>query len=657
MITVVIPVYNSPKEVRDLLISLVRGTNWDLIDEVIIADDGSDAITKEVISEFATSQQKIRHLSRSSNLGFLSNVNDAFAQAQSRYVVLMNSDTIVPKDWDVRVVDAMESDPAIALACPFTTNATNLVIKPAEGQSWEDVDDILRHRKPVYPPCQPVVGFFLAIRRELFMREPLLDARYGSGYWEDTDLHLRSISRGFRNVVIDNLFVFHSSSSPSFSIGNDLGAINDANRTKFMAQWREEFLAMEKSVERIGLPASPVTVSDGVTSRYTVRRPYDVIFVLPAAVPAIGGISVVLELVDELQSRGLVAAAHIYGQCDMNFVYANYKTTPFSSLASLKDVVESCQHVISTSGDSHDLAADVAKLLNARLGHLAQGPEPAFNAGQYAQQISANYQNVDYILTVSPYMSAFVKSFGASSTDLPIGPSAFKYYPFDIKRTRKSVAVCLRSNPLKGTGMAISNALVALQAGFEVHTFGHEKSDWRLSDEKIFSHGPIHGRKLAALFSSVDYYIDCSYMEGLGLLPLEAAFCGAIPLVRHLNGLSDLLEDGVNCRKLPADLAPPEFFTTLAKTDEAALRTNAIALRNRVSIEAAADKLVNLLQLTARKPHGSLVPAREISVSNEGMLEENQQLRQQIEQIYRSTSWRVTEPLREVGRRLRKRAP
>jgi GT2 family glycosyltransferase len=122
----------------------------------MIGNDASDEVTTKLIDEYCEQDNLFQHIERSCNLGFLRNVNDLFIRADSEIVVLLNSDVIVPAGWAERVAATFDSVTEAALACPLTTNATNLVVKPAPGQSWLDIDRTIAQLHPQYPPCRPV---------------------------------------------------------------------------------------------------------------------------------------------------------------------------------------------------------------------------------------------------------------------------------------------------------------------------------------------------------------------------------------------------------------------------------------------------------------------------------------------------------------------
>src|SRR5262249_49230738 len=156
----------------------------------------------------------------------------------------------------------------------------------------------------------------------------------------------------------------------------------------------------------------------------------------------------------------------------------------------------------------------------------------------------------DDILVVSKSLADYVKSVTyRKASQLHLGPSPLLFYPrANVSRDPLALAVCLRREPLKGTGVALLNALIAQRAGFSIHLFGAKLNCDAL--DKAQYYGDLNQRDLAKLLSRVGFYLDCSYMEGLGLLPLEAAFCGAIPIVCELQGLTGILVPDKNCLKL-----------------------------------------------------------------------------------------------------------
>src|SRR5690606_12513361 len=136
------------------------------------------------------------------------------------------------------------------------------------------------------------------------------------------------------------------------------------------------------------------------------------------------------------------------------------------------------------------------------------------------------------------------------------------------------------------------------RAGFEIHLFG-ESEGWDIF-KKAKSHGNLTSAQLSKLFSQVGYYLDCSHMEGLGLLPLEAAFSGCVPIIAEELGLEGIVTNGENVIVLPSEYPGIEFYRKLLSDDNSTLRENGPKIREKISLESAVSSFIQQLSLVKR---------------------------------------------------------
>lgn len=659
--SIIVPVYNAPAVVDTLLGSLLKHSTDAMVAEILVGDDASDTATAALLDEHAARNPKLTVIHRSENIGFLSNVNDLFGRAKSGRVILLNSDTIVPPHWVERFAACLDNDPAIALAMPLSTNASHVTVRPARGQSWRDVDAVLSQIAPTYPDAPSAVGCALAIRKALIERGLLFDPCYGNGYWEDADLHFHVNSSGRRSVIVDNLLIHHENGSPSFSQESDPHAISRTNEITFRQKWWPQYTAGLRSFEARG-PLGHLRHEDSHHScRFELISDLDVLFVLPAFIPRIGGIHVVVRMVEQLIKQDIRAAVCVYGEVDWRHVRFRGVASPF---VDPDDVAKSCasvRTVIATHFDSFDTARRLAQRLGSRLAYFVQGPEAAFGNGRSALQVASDYREADEVIVVSAALGRYVESISnVTPRRIRLGPSRHVFRPLDrIGRDPASIAVCLRPNSLKGTGKALTNACIAEQAGFRIHVFGAEIECDML--ERAEYHGNLNHHDIAELMNRVGFYLDCSYIEGLGLLPLEAAFCGAVPIVGAPHGLQGLLADRENNFVLPTEHENAAFFEGLHRKaiggEIEPMRDNARALSDKVSEELAVSDFMQALNL---QPSNAFNPARcHVALAAAPVLStDDPWARQTIAHataLLDSTSWRVTEPLRVAAAALRGR--
>lgn len=220
-VSVIVPIYNGRAHLERLLPSLVRTTSRDV--EFIFFDDASpDQGVAEVLQPALRALPRARFIRSAENRGFVGTVNAA-AELARRHFVLLNTDTDVPPGWLERLMAPIFADPGIASATPFSNAATIFSFpRPNEdnrlpgGLSVDRVDAAFRglpreHWPPVAQLEVPTgVGFCMAINGDVWRGLGGFDvAAFGRGYGEENDWCQRSAARGYRHVLVPNLFVHH----------------------------------------------------------------------------------------------------------------------------------------------------------------------------------------------------------------------------------------------------------------------------------------------------------------------------------------------------------------------------------------------------------------------------------------------------------------
>ena len=203
----IVPVFNRPDELRDLLESFLHLNNPDDVAyEIIIADDGSEPPLKEV-AEAYSGTLPVRYFYKK-NSGPGDTRNRAMQQAEGEYFIILDSDILLPEDYLTNLVAALKKHPEADLAggpddaaasfSPFQ-KAVNLVMT-----SFLTTGGIRGHKKNVqkYVPR----SFNMIVRREVFERT----GGFGNIHpGEDPEWVYKSLGAGFRTVFFPDVKVFH----------------------------------------------------------------------------------------------------------------------------------------------------------------------------------------------------------------------------------------------------------------------------------------------------------------------------------------------------------------------------------------------------------------------------------------------------------------
>lgn len=235
-VSVIVPLFKSSKVIPSLI------TSWDLEEklnvEIIFVDDCCPDNSKDAVI-YAWNLRK-KQLSKPigkiiynvENSGFGRTCNVGAQVATGEYLVFLNADTLVTKNWLTPIIDLLK-DETVGIVGNLQLKkggAWNNSIDSAGSEwSWghEQFLHIGRHihngkelAQPFYPHNAPsdlfvvqeremVTGCCLGIRKELFLEIGGFNPNYKVGYWEDSDLCLTVREKGYKVLFQPKSKIFH----------------------------------------------------------------------------------------------------------------------------------------------------------------------------------------------------------------------------------------------------------------------------------------------------------------------------------------------------------------------------------------------------------------------------------------------------------------
>ena len=130
-VAVVVCVHNALADVTRCLESVRQHTGQPY--SLILVDDGSDAETRDLLAAFSEANGATL-LRNEVAAGYTRAANQGLRRADTEYVVLLNSDTVVTPGWLDRLVACAESDPSLAAVGPLSNTASWQSIPEIESQ-------------------------------------------------------------------------------------------------------------------------------------------------------------------------------------------------------------------------------------------------------------------------------------------------------------------------------------------------------------------------------------------------------------------------------------------------------------------------------------------------------------------------------------------
>ena len=202
--SIIIPVYNRPQEIDELLASLTK-QDFSTHFEVLIIEDGSTDSSEEIVSKYE-SQLDLKYFFKE-NSGAGASRNFGMQNASGNYFIILDSDVIVPEQYLLEVQNALENNFTDAFGGPDAAHKSFTSLQKAINYSMTSVLTTggIRGKKQAVGKFQPR-SFNLGLSKKAFEKtEGFSKMKNG----EDIDLTFRLWENGFETQLIEKAFVYH----------------------------------------------------------------------------------------------------------------------------------------------------------------------------------------------------------------------------------------------------------------------------------------------------------------------------------------------------------------------------------------------------------------------------------------------------------------
>ncbi len=203
-LSLIIPVYNRPEEIRELFKSLTEQT-FEGFYEIVLVEDGSVETSEAVVRDFKD-QLSISYFSKT-NSGPGDSRNYGMRKAAGNYFIILDSDCILPPDYLQNVQDALEKEYIDCFGGPDSAHVSFSNLQHAINYSMTSfwTTGGIRGHKRAADKFQPR-SFNMGLSREAFEKT----GGFGNIHpGEDPDLSLRLKALGFKTRLIPEALVYH----------------------------------------------------------------------------------------------------------------------------------------------------------------------------------------------------------------------------------------------------------------------------------------------------------------------------------------------------------------------------------------------------------------------------------------------------------------
>ena len=224
--SIIVPVFNRPNEVEELLESLTHQTIQNF--EVIIVEDGSQIPCHDICNQYKT--QLDIHYFMKENSGPGQSRNFGAARAQGEYLLILDSDVVLPDNYLKSVDNELQREPADGFGGPDCAHPSFTDTQKAISYSMTSFFTTggIRGGKKKLDKFYPR-SFNMGIRKEVYQA---LGGFSKMRFGEDIDFSIRIYKAGYQCRLFPEAWVWHK------------------RRTDFKKFWRQVF---NSGIARINL--------------------------------------------------------------------------------------------------------------------------------------------------------------------------------------------------------------------------------------------------------------------------------------------------------------------------------------------------------------------------------------------------------------------
>ena len=201
--SIIVPVFNRPDEVDELLQSLVGQTLKDF--EVVIVEDGSEKPCKDVCDKYAGKIDLKYFMKKNSGPG--QSRNYGAERANGEYLIVLDSDVVLPEGYLQAVDDELNREPSDAFGGPDCAHDSITETQKAISYSMTSffTPGGIRGGKKKLDKFYPR-SFNMGIRRDVYMR---LGGFSKMRFGEDIDFSIRIFKAGCKCRLFPEAWVWH----------------------------------------------------------------------------------------------------------------------------------------------------------------------------------------------------------------------------------------------------------------------------------------------------------------------------------------------------------------------------------------------------------------------------------------------------------------
>lgn len=149
LVSIIVPAYNAGRYISQTIDSVLSQNFKDF--ELIIVDDGSKDITKDIIFDYVKNDSRIKYIYQENSGSCSAPRNSGFASATGKYVSFFDADDVMSSDKIARQVAILEAHPELAAVfCDYQNFTSTGVSSQSHFVTCAKLQAYFKSRRPCH---------------------------------------------------------------------------------------------------------------------------------------------------------------------------------------------------------------------------------------------------------------------------------------------------------------------------------------------------------------------------------------------------------------------------------------------------------------------------------------------------------------------------
>jgi len=243
--SIIVVVHNVLEMTKQCIESVLQHTSG-IPFELIFVNNGSTDGTLEWLESLVQLHNdiNIKIISNPDNRGFPKAVNQGFmcVDEESKFILLLNNDTIVTHDWLRRMLRVFTEDARVGIVGPGSNNCSGMqqvgqVVYTDDKSLQQFAENFYRVYRTFSVEVDRLVGFCMLIRRALIEEIGTFDEDFGIGNFEDDDFCTRAAAAKWTLRIAGDVFIHHFGQQTFHVIEADYDRLMQENWMKYLLKY------------------------------------------------------------------------------------------------------------------------------------------------------------------------------------------------------------------------------------------------------------------------------------------------------------------------------------------------------------------------------------------------------------------------------------